>query len=79
MSPKIDNVEDSNNEEEVKKVRFKIVINWKGEVHEFYRYAVSADQAFHYAVRKLAKKVGYSTKMVREYVMDPRHRRWECN
>jgi len=61
----------------MEKVRFKIVINWKGEVHEFYRHATSASQALHHAVRELARKVGYSTKFVRDYVMDTNYRRWE--
>jgi len=59
------------------KVRYKVIINWQGEVHEFYRHAVSANQALRYAIRELARKVGYSTKYVRNYVMDKSKDRWE--
>ena len=63
----------------MKKVRFKVVLNWLGEVHEFYRHATSAPQALRYAIRELARKVGYSTKYVRNYIMDPEARRWEVS
>jgi len=59
------------------KARFKVTINWNGEIHEFYRWAVSADQALRHAIRELARKVGYSTRYVRDYVMDSNSRRWE--
>lgn len=59
------------------KPRYHITINWKGEVHEFYRHATSAQQALRHAIRELARKVGYSTKMVRDHVMDSSSRRWE--
>ena len=61
----------------MEKVRFKIIINWKGEVHEFYRWATSPSQALRHAVRELARKLGYATRMVRDYVMEPNQRRWK--
>ena len=61
----------------MKKVRFKVVLNWLGEVHEFYRHATSADQVLRHAIRELARKVGYSTQHVRSYVMDSGHDRWK--
>ncbi len=61
----------------MEKLRYKITINWKGEVHEFYRHATSAQQALRHAIRELARKVEYETRMVRDYVMEPEARRWE--
>jgi hypothetical protein len=61
------------------KTRYQITINWKGEVHEFYRHATSADQALRHAIRQLAREVGYTTKMVRDWVMDTNYRRWEVS
>jgi hypothetical protein len=51
------------------KTKYLITINWLGEVHSFYRHATSADQALRHAIRELARKVGYTTKYVRDYVM----------
>jgi hypothetical protein len=59
------------------KTRYHIVINWKGEVLEFYRHATSSQQALRHAIRELSRKVGYTTQRVRSYVMDPNQRRWE--
>lgn len=61
----------------MKKTRFKITINWQGEVHVFYRWATSADQSLRHAIRELAREVGYETRFVRDYVMNPETRRWE--
>jgi hypothetical protein len=61
----------------MKKIRYKIIINWQGENHEFYRLATSAPQALHLSIRGLAHKVGYSTKYVESMVMDSGARRWE--
>ena len=59
------------------KVRFKVIINWQGELHEFYRHAVSEPQALRHSIKTLAIKVGYDYKYVRDYVMKPEARRWE--
>ena len=59
------------------KVCYEVLINWQGEVHEFYRWATTANLALRYAIRELARKVGYSTKYVRNYVMDKSKDRWE--
>jgi hypothetical protein len=61
----------------MEKVRYKININWQGEVHEFYRHATSSNQALRHAIRELARKVGYDTRLVRDYIMDAESRRWE--
>ena len=61
----------------MEKPRFKITINWQGEVHEFYKHATSGPQALRHSIRELARKVGYSTRYVRDYVMDPNQSRWE--
>ena len=59
------------------KVRYKVSINWKGEVHTYYRWANSSAQAVRHAIRELAREVGYARKMVRDFVMDTGARRWE--
>jgi hypothetical protein len=61
----------------MEKTRYKVTLNWQGEVHEFYRHATSAEQALRHAMRELARKVGYSTKYVQIYIMDTNSRRWE--
>ena len=61
----------------MEKTRYQITINWKGEVYSFYRHATSSDQALRHAIRELARKVDYSTRYVRDYVMDTNQRRWE--
>ena len=54
----------------MEKVRYLITINWSGQVFSFYRHATSADQALRHAIRQLAREVGYTTRYVRDYVMD---------
>jgi len=61
----------------MEKTRYQITINWQGELHSFYRHATSADQALRYAIRELARKVDYSARFVRSYVMDANSRRWK--
>lgn len=54
----------------MEKVRYLITINWSGQVFEFYRHANSSEQALRHAIRQLAREVGYTTRYVRDYVMD---------
>jgi hypothetical protein len=54
----------------MEKSRFRVTINWQGEVHEFIRFANSSTQALRHGIRALARKVGYETRYVRDYVMD---------
>ena len=61
----------------MEKIRYKITINWYGENHQYYRHASTQMQALRFAIRKLAREVGYSTRYVRKYVMDDSCRRWE--
>lgn len=61
----------------MEKLRYKVTLNWQGEVHEFYRHATSAPQALRHAIRELARKVGYSTKTVQAFIMETNKRRWE--
>lgn len=63
----------------MEKTRYKIIINWQGEVHEFYRHATSPAQALRHAVRELARKIGYSTRHVQSYIMEPNQQRWEVS
>jgi len=48
---------------------YLITINWNGQVFSFYRHATSAAQALRFAIRQLAREVGYSTCYVRNHVM----------
>ncbi|MBU2395677.1 MAG: hypothetical protein KKH70_20275 [Gammaproteobacteria bacterium] len=59
------------------KTRFKVIINWQGEVLTIYRHATSPDQALRLAIREVARQSGYSAKYVRDYVMNSNFRRWE--
>ena len=59
------------------KLRYKVTLNWQGEVHTYYRWANSPSQALRHAIRELAREVGYAARFVRDYVMEPNQRRWE--
>jgi tetrahydromethanopterin S-methyltransferase subunit H len=61
----------------MEKPRYLITINWQGEIHKFYRYADSPEQALRHAIRQLAREVGYASKFVRNHVMSNEHRRYE--
>ena len=61
----------------MEKPRYLITINWQGEIHKFYRYAGSPEQALRHAIRQLAREVGYASKFVRNHVMSNEHRRYE--
>ena len=61
----------------MEKLRYKVTLNWQGEVHTIYRHATSSAQALRHAIRELARKVGYSTKHVQSYIMDTGSSRWE--
>ena len=59
------------------KLRYLITINWFGEVLSSYRHATSPQQALRHAIRELARKVGYTTKYVKDYVMEDVNDRWK--
>ena len=63
----------------MEKPRFKITLNWQGEIYVVYRHAASADQALQHAIRELARRVGYSTRFVKNYIMQPSSQRWEVS
>ena len=58
-------------------MRYKILINWSGEVHKLYTHSTCERRALLNAIRQLAKKLGREVKGVRDYVMDGNYRRWE--
>jgi hypothetical protein len=41
------------------KKRYKIIINWSGQVHTFYKWAVESGLALYLACIDLAGKLGY--------------------
>lgn len=53
----------------MEKLRFKVTLNWQGQVFEFYREATSAEQALLHSIRALAYKVGYTTRYVKGHIM----------
>jgi hypothetical protein len=61
----------------MEKVRFKVIINWQGEVHTYYRHANSPNQALRHAIRELARETGYAARFVRDHVMDSSSNRWK--
>lgn len=63
----------------MEKVRYKVTLNWQGQVFEYFRHANSEPQALRHSIRVLAREVGYSTKYVQYYIMDTNHRRWEVS
>lgn len=42
----------------MKKRKWKVTLNWKGEIHEFYTWAISPETAIRYAFARLAEKLG---------------------
>ena len=63
----------------MEKTRYKITLNWQGEIHEFYKHANSPSQALRFSIRELARETGYAARFVRNYVMDTSQRRWEVS
>ena len=63
----------------MEKLRYKVTLNWQGEIHTIYRHATSKPQALRHSIRELARKVGYSTKYVQSYIMEPNQQRWEVS
>lgn len=59
------------------KVRYKVTINWQGEVHVYYKHATSAAQALRHGIRDLARACGYSTGYVRQHVLMEEANRWD--
>lgn len=58
-------------------MRYKVLINWYGEVLTFYTVTTSSDKALHNVLRQCSKRLGRTLKSVRDYVMDEGHQRWE--
>jgi len=58
-------------------MKFKVVINWHGEVLNFYTHAKSESKALNNAISQLAKRVRRTTRSVRLYVTDFNHDRWK--
>ena len=50
------------------KSKYKVTINWNGEVHIFYTYSNTKAKATTNAIIRLAKKVGYNWTVVAAYV-----------
>ena len=61
----------------MKKKRFKIKVNWHGEVLEFFTVAVSEEVALKNVISQVALKVGRTRYAVRQYLMDENFRRME--
>ena len=57
--------------------RYKVLINWSGEILEFYTHSTSPEAALKNALRRCSVKVGYNLVYVKKYVMEPNARRWE--
>ena len=58
-------------------MKFKVLINWQGEVLEFWTTTDVQSKALSNAISQLAKKVGMRRGFVKLYVTDPGKRRWE--
>ena len=56
---------------------YRVQFSWQGEIHSFHTQTISEEGAVRNALRKLAKKVGYDLKAVRDHVLDPNACRWE--
>jgi len=49
------------------KSRYKVTLNWYGELHTFYTNSGSTSKAKANAISRLAKKLGKSRYIVRQY------------
>lgn len=61
----------------MEKTRYKVILCWQGETHTFHTTTTASNIALKFAIIRLAQKVGYSGKSVRDYIMKPEKRRWE--
>ena len=57
-------------------MKFKVTINWYGEVHVIYTHAKDANKALNNACHQLAKLVGYNFGYVKSYVKDENKNRF---
>jgi hypothetical protein len=53
----------------MEKTRYKVTLNWQGQVFETYHQAKDESQALRSAIRKLADEVGYTNVYVRNHIM----------
>lgn len=51
-------------------MKYKVTINWFGEVHELYTHSNSDNKALDNCIMQLSKIVGFNYDMVRAYVRD---------
>lgn len=61
----------------MEKKRFKVRVNWHGEVMDFYTVTVNERAALKNVVSQLALKVGRTRYAVRQYLMNENFRRME--
>lgn len=54
----------------MKKGRFKVILNWQGQVFETYHLVKDENQALRNAIRKLADEVGYTNVYVRNHILN---------
>ena len=56
---------------------YLVQFNWQREAHSFITQARTEEEALRNAIRRLAKKVSWSLKGVRDYILDRNACRWE--
>ena len=58
-------------------MKYKLLINWHGEVLTFYTHASDEEKALKNVIRQLAIKTKRNVDSIRKYIMDENKRRWE--
>jgi len=53
----------------LEKKKYRVDLNWHGEVKTYYRYAPSENQALSFACIALGKETGYDPLYVRKHVI----------
>jgi len=58
------------------KPKYKVTINWKGEIHQLYTHSSTELSALHNCIGQLAKKLDLTPSYVRNYVLEDRKDRY---
>ena len=54
--------------------KFKVIINWKGEIYNLYTRAPNTNKALHNGINQLAKILNLTMSSVRNYVTDGKNK-----
>ena len=59
-------------------MRYRITINWKGEIHKLYTTCDGKDKALSNAISRLARLLGVNRRVINNYINEGKDR-WKIN